>query len=110
MGTPAYMAPEQARGDLAAVDERTDVFALGGILCEILTGRPPYPDASSRRLGGVAGGRLDAAIERLEACDADRELVDLTRACLAAEPGARPRNAKAVAGSVTAYLASVLLQ
>ena len=41
MGTPAYMPPEQARGDVEAMDERSDVFALGAILCEILTGQPP---------------------------------------------------------------------
>ena len=38
LGTPSYMAPEQARGALDTLDERADVFALGSMLCEILTG------------------------------------------------------------------------
>jgi hypothetical protein len=45
MGTPAYMAPEQARGEIDRIDERTDVFALGAILYQILTGRAPYDGA-----------------------------------------------------------------
>ena len=36
------MAPEQARGELDTLDERADVFALGSILCEILTGQPAF--------------------------------------------------------------------
>src|SRR5581483_2666612 len=42
LGTPAYMPPEQAIGAVDQIDERSDVFGLGAILCQILTGQPPY--------------------------------------------------------------------
>src|SRR5271166_4701345 len=42
MGTCAYMSPEQAGGAVDQLDERCDVFGLGAVLCEILTGQPPY--------------------------------------------------------------------
>ncbi len=46
LGTPAYMSPEQARGDSKHVDRRSDVWGLGATLCFALTGRPPFPAAS----------------------------------------------------------------
>ena len=105
---PAYMAPEQARGEIDRVDERADVFALGSILCEILTGQPAFTGRTSGEiLRKAARGDLADALARLDACGADAELIALARDCLAAEPEDRPRDAGAVAERITAYLAGV---
>jgi hypothetical protein len=103
-GTPAYMAPEQARGEGDRVGPRADVFALGGILCTILTGRPPFLGKSSAEaVRKAAAGDLGEAFHRLDACGADPELVALCRRCLAAEAAGRPENGKAVADAVCTH-------
>jgi serine/threonine-protein kinase len=107
MGTPAYMPPEQARGEIDQLDERADVFALGAILCEVLTGEAPYTGDASASLDDAREGRLDAAWTRLGACGADDELVALAKSCLAPRRGDRLRHAGMVAERFTAYLASV---
>src|SRR5262245_22877179 len=91
-GTLAYMPPEQARGEVDRIDRRADVFGLGAILCEILTGYPPFTGSSREILKQSANGDLEEAFARLDGCGADRELATLARACLAAEPESRLRD------------------
>ena len=108
LGTPAYMAPEQARGEMDRIDERADVFGLGAILCEILNGRPPFVGSTREEIRAQAArGDLADAVGRLEASGVDGDLIGLARDCLAAERVRRPRNAGEVARRMTAYLAGV---
>ncbi len=107
MGTPAYMAPEQAQGEVEMLDERADVFSLGAILCELLTGRPPYEVVEGKSLlAQAAQARLGPARARIESCGADPALVALCLECLTPAREARPANADEVAKAVHAYITS----
>src|SRR6185503_7896244 len=107
IGTPAYMAPEQALGDLKALDERTDVFCLGSILVEILTGRPPYDSDDVRVvMDSAAKAELRPVYARLDQSGAEAELVALVKDCLRAQKTARPKNAGEVAERVSEFLAA----
>ena len=108
MGTPAYMPPEQALGEIDHLDERADVFGLGAILCEILTGKPPYSADDGTLLFRMASrGELTDCFLRLDDSGADHDLVELTKQCLELEPADRPRNARVLAERISEYLASV---
>ncbi len=102
LGTPSFMPPEQAGGEIDLVDRRADVFGLGAVLCVILTGEPPYlgVNAEEVRLKAIRG-QLDDARQRLDACGADPDWIALCKQCLTADPAERPVDARAVAESVS---------
>lgn len=108
MGTPAYMPPEQALGEIDMLDQRADVFGLGAILAEILTGKPPYIADDGTQIYRMASrGKLGDCFDRLDECGADEELISLAKQCLELEPADRPKDANALADQVTGYLESV---
>ena len=94
-GTPGYMSPEQTRGDVEAIDRRSDVFALGVMLCELLIGATRDKEDLPRLLA------------RVERAEHDRELIRIARRCLQSEPEARFADAGALADELAAHLASV---
>lgn len=109
VGTLAYMSPEQALGTAGRTDERTDVFGLGGLLCAVLTGQPPYPgDKTKKVYARAARADLADAFVRLTAAHAARELVALAKWCLSPHPGDRPRTAGEVLAALSAYFESDL--
>ncbi len=108
LGTPAYMPPEQANGDIAHLDRHVDVFGLGAILCEVLTGKPPYVGRSGEEVRRkAANGDLADASARLDACGADADLIALTKKSLSPEAIDRPKDAQEVAVALSAYLNGV---
>jgi serine/threonine-protein kinase len=111
VGTPTYMSPEQALGHPNSIDPRTDVFGLGGLLCMILTGQPPYPGQRLRQVYSRAvRADLREAYDRLDAVPVARELVSLAKRCLAPVAADRPRDAGEVLTLLTNFLQSDIRQ
>jgi serine/threonine protein kinase len=107
-GTPAYMPSEQALGEWDAVDERADVFALGSILCELLTREPAYSGTDWEEVYRQAKrGDVTESLERLQQRGAEAALTALCCECLNSNRDARPRDAGVVAKRVSEYLSEV---
>src|SRR6266545_39453 len=94
LGTPAYMAPEQAAGD-PNVDTRADIYAFGAMAYEMLTGRPPFAGLAPHQM-------LAAHVTEPVVPVTDRRptlspaLAELVMACLAKNPGDRPQRAEEI--------------
>jgi serine/threonine-protein kinase len=86
VGTPQYIAPEQAKG--YAIDNRVDIYAVGGILFELLTGRPPFEADNAMEM--VAKHLMEAPPRPSSIADVPPELDDLVVRMLSKDPNGRP--------------------
>jgi eukaryotic-like serine/threonine-protein kinase len=104
VGTPAYMSPEQARGDAGAVGTRADVFTLGANLFHLATGRPPGYRDDLRAL--IKSRRIeDAPRLRDVRADAPAELDAICSRAMAFRPEDRYPTAAELAADIRAFLA-----
>jgi eukaryotic-like serine/threonine-protein kinase len=105
LGTPAYMAPEQVRGE-RIIDARADVFALGCVMYECLTGEPAF--VAHNPMAVFCKILVDRPPSAAEAVGGLPEPIDqLLQAMLAKDPAGRPRDAAAVAHAVESLLATL---
>ena len=115
IGTPAYMAPEQAAGD-ANIDHRADIYALGAMTYELLSGRQVFPDRTAQRMLAAHMGEAPQPIAELRG-DVPAPLAELVMQCLAKDPNERPQSAGDIvrvletitSGSGTPVMPAVLL-
>jgi tetratricopeptide (TPR) repeat protein len=91
IGTPAYMAPEQAAGD-PDVDQRADIYALGATAYELLTGRGVFSDRSPQRMIVAHMSEVPVSVAQLRP-ETPQSLADLVMRCLAKDAAERPQDA-----------------
>ena len=104
LGTPAFMSPEQARGEVSRLDRRTDVYSLGATLYQVATGRSPVTGANALEiLSAIAS--VDVPAMRSLRMDIPRDLEAITLKCLEKDRAKRYDSAKALADDLDRFLA-----
>ncbi len=103
-GTLAYMSPEQARGAVHDLDPRSEVFALGLVLYEILTLKPAFDPTDANLLAAVAGAEVPDVAERNPKRKIPTGLVSVVRRALQPDPADRFRDASAMGERLRAWL------
>jgi serine/threonine-protein kinase len=101
MGTPSYMSPEQAQGNSAAIGPRSDVYQLGAILYELVTGRPPFRGNSAAEILRRVVDEDLISPSRIASLPADVETMILR--AMEKDPARRYPSAKALAGDLERF-------
>jgi serine/threonine protein kinase len=102
VGTPAYMSPEQARGDGQSVDRRTDIYSLGVILFQLLTGELPFRGNTRMLVLQILDDEPPPPRRLHSRVPVDLETITLK--CLERDPSRRYQSAADVASELRRYL------